>query len=24
MGFRGDTGRRVEREKKDARGWVLI
>ena len=24
MGFGGDTGRRVEREKKDARGWMLI
>ena len=24
MGFRGDTRRRVEREKKDARGWMLI
>ena len=24
MGFRGDTGRRVEREKKDARGCTLI
>jgi len=24
MGFRGDIGRRVEREKKDVRGWILI
>jgi hypothetical protein len=24
MGFREDTGRRVKRKKKDARGWMLI